>query len=705
MFIYFKFVLINMFSSLREIIKIFNIIILFLAFLLSPQLYASAAGNSIAELENLLDTRISSASRYEQTISEAPASISIISAEEIERYGYREFNEVLNSIRGLSTRTDRNYNYLSFRGVDLPYDYGNKILLLINGHPLNENYYGAAVWGNDLGFDLSIIERIEILRGPGSAIYGTGAMLGVINIILKKGNDIDGVAAGIETGSFGRFGATLTAGDSYDSGLDYIVSFNYKDIEGEDLYFKEYDSPETNNGDCLNNDNDKIINITGRAEYGDFKIIGSYAARTKSVPTASYSTIFNDPSAKTIDNRGFIEFAYEKRFDESISLEINTFYDYYYYKGDYPYYEDDMKSSYIWYDKNVSYWYGAEARCIWDIASSSRFVGGIEFRDNYKASYLSSDEYVDFYFNENHPFQIFTVYLEDQYQIFENFGISLGLRYDGYFGGIEESVFAPRFAIIYNPFRTTTIKLLFNKAFRVQNLYEVYYESIDEAIGNKGLMPENNLAHEFVIEQQINNNISFIASIYNFRMKDIINQVKTEYKYDGDDEPVIVNQFKNLNELKTIGFEVSANAKFNANLQSYLNYSYQSASYILQTGNSHLENSPLHLLKGGISYLIFESLSASAEFIYETGRKTLENDEYKQYKTNPFLLTNIGLSFLPNMKKDEPFSDIFNRVKSSLRVNNLFDIDYKLPASYDLFPVQAVKQYGRSIIFDIMVKI
>ena len=133
--------------------------IIFLSFMLIFSAINIHAGDLMAsqdldDLEDILDTKISTASKYEQTMWEAPASISIISSEDIERYAFTDLAEILNSVKGLSIRNDRSYKYLGIRGNDDPSDYGNKILILVNGHVNNDNYYGGALWGNGFGIDV-----------------------------------------------------------------------------------------------------------------------------------------------------------------------------------------------------------------------------------------------------------------------------------------------------------------------------------------------------------------------------------------------------------------------------------------------------------------------------------------------------------------------------------------------------------------------
>ena len=165
--------------------------ILFAALCLTPakaMAQATEPPSTGSSLDELLDVKISGAAKYEQTARQAPASVTIITSEDIERYGYRTLADALMTVRGFFVSYDRNYTYVGVRGFSRPTDYNNRILLLLDGHTLNENVYGAAQLGSELPIELDLVERIEIVRGPGSALYGTGAMLAVVNVVLKKGS-------------------------------------------------------------------------------------------------------------------------------------------------------------------------------------------------------------------------------------------------------------------------------------------------------------------------------------------------------------------------------------------------------------------------------------------------------------------------------------------------------------------------------------
>src|SRR6185503_19210749 len=130
-------------------------------------------------------------------------SVSFITAAEIARYGYRTLADILRGVRGMYVVNDRNYSLLGTRGFALPGDYNSRILLLVNGHRVNDNIYGQAEIGAEFGLDPAMFERVEIIRGPASSLYGDSAFFAVVNVITRTGASLGGGAIAIETGTLG----------------------------------------------------------------------------------------------------------------------------------------------------------------------------------------------------------------------------------------------------------------------------------------------------------------------------------------------------------------------------------------------------------------------------------------------------------------------------------------------------------------------
>src|SRR5206468_2674797 len=124
---------------------------------------------------------------------------------EIQHQGYRTLGEILNSVRSFFATNDRNYTSLGVRGFSRPGDYNTRILLLIDGHRVNDNIYDEAMIGPELALDLDLIQQIEIVRGPVSSLYGSNALFAVINITTRRGRDLNGLEVAGTRGSLGAW--------------------------------------------------------------------------------------------------------------------------------------------------------------------------------------------------------------------------------------------------------------------------------------------------------------------------------------------------------------------------------------------------------------------------------------------------------------------------------------------------------------------
>jgi iron complex outermembrane receptor protein len=178
-------------------------------------------------LEQLMDLdveNIYSASRYSQRVIDAPSSTTVITAEEIKRFGFRTLAEVLSSVRGFVSTYDRNYNYTTARGFGRPGDYDSRILVLIDGVRVNEPVFNSPGSGTDFVLDISLADRIEIVRGPGSALYGTNAVFAVVNVITRKGADFDGTEIAAEAARFDTYRGRVSAGSAWGKDGSVLVS-------------------------------------------------------------------------------------------------------------------------------------------------------------------------------------------------------------------------------------------------------------------------------------------------------------------------------------------------------------------------------------------------------------------------------------------------------------------------------------------------
>lgn len=281
---------------------------------------------SLQELMAIEVDTVYGASKYEQKTTEAPSSISIVTSSDIKLNGYRILADILRSVRGFYITYDRNYDYIGNRGFSRPDDYNSRFLLLVDGHRINDTIYDTASIGTEFIIDVDLIERVEVIRGPSSSIYGTNAFLGVINIITRKGNHLGGAEVSGEAASLDTYKGRLSYGKKFDNGLEALASATTYDSKGNKLlFYKEFDTPSTDNGVAKNADGDRNYSFLSTLMLHNFTLQGAYISRDKTIPTAAFGTDFNNAGTKTVDDRGYMDLKYDHTVDTGLNITSRLF--------------------------------------------------------------------------------------------------------------------------------------------------------------------------------------------------------------------------------------------------------------------------------------------------------------------------------------------------------------------------------------------
>jgi len=469
-------------------------------------------------LEELLSLHIESvygASGFKQKVTEAPASVTIVTSDEIQKYGYRTLADILRNVMGFYVTDDRNYSYLGVRGDGLPGQYNNSISMLIDGHRLNDNIFDGGSIGTNFPVDVDLIDRVEIIRGPNSSLYVASAFLGVINVITKRGQDLPKVSVAAEMASYGTYQGHLSYGNKFKNGLEVLLSGSFYTSHGpKQLFFKEFDNPATNHGIALNADNDEFHQFFANVSWGGFTIQGVLGSRDKGIPTAPFGSVFNVTETRTIDVTGYLDLGYVRKLGHGWNLSSRTYLDQFNddgtYVSDYSAFGGPSKVL----NKNFAHgkWWGENATFSKQILEKQRWSLGAEFRDNFQQDQGNYDlrPFVQ-YFDDSRTSTVFSVFAQDEIRLRRTLILNLGLRYDRYsiFGGTTN----PRAALIYNPRKNTTLKFLYGQSFRAPNLFELYYNAPGNE-ANPTLRPETVKTMELVWEQYFANH--FLVTVSGF---------------------------------------------------------------------------------------------------------------------------------------------------------------------------------------------
>ncbi len=468
-------------------------------------------------LEQLLSLEIITASKFPQKINEAPSSVSVITADDIRRYGYRSLTEILRSVRGVYVTDDRNYNYVGTRGSGRPGDFNTRLLILVDGRRLNDLVYDQGAVGTEFALDVSLIERIEFVPGPGSAMYGSSAFFGVINVITKTGAAFQGTALTGGAGSFGARQARLAVGYSAD-GVDLLLGAAWGRRAGQDLYFPEYDDHASHGGVAVSLDHDLHKRAFAKLSLGKF-VLGAYAGwRTKGIPTASYGQQFNDPRSATSDEYAAASASYQRALSDTLDMAGSINLNRYRYSGVYIYAPDSATAN---IDQAESRTIGAEIRLLSTAIRHHKIIAGAEYNNDTTLTMANFDiaPYLS-YLSSDRSRKRAGVYLQDEIRLSDRVILNGGLRHDYDSEGGRST--NPRLALIYKTGPHSTLKALFGTAFRSPNSYERYYATTMGYKLNPHLKPEKINTIELIGEYFPAENFRANLSIFQYRLTDLI---------------------------------------------------------------------------------------------------------------------------------------------------------------------------------------
>ncbi len=289
-------------------------------YVLSTEIEPSSLSN--LTLEELMNIEITSVSKRPEKLSQAAAAVYVITQEDIRRSGATNIPEALRMVPGLQmARIDANKWAISTRGFT--WMFANKLLVLIDGRTVYTPLFSGVFWDAQDTL-LEDVDRIEVIRGPGAALWGANAMNGIINIITKHAKDTQGglltLSAGTEENAVGgvRYGGKVGDNTFYRVYSKYLNHDDFVNVAGEDM---------NDRWDMIRSGfrmDSKLSSSDELMVQGD--IYGSEIGTTYSVP------VFQEPYAKELDfdesNAGaFLLSRWNRVLSDTSDMSLRLYYD------------------------------------------------------------------------------------------------------------------------------------------------------------------------------------------------------------------------------------------------------------------------------------------------------------------------------------------------------------------------------------------
>lgn len=472
---------------------------------------------------------VESAGMHPQSIRDAPSNVTIITARDIRVYGYRTLGEALASARGFYLSYDGAYQHLGLRGFNMPGDFGTRWQVMLNGHNLSDHIYDASnYFGQDFGLDLALVKRIEVVRGPSSALYGSNALFGIINVVTKPPSEFSTVRLITEGGSSERKGEVDAAVSSAHG--EFLLSGSVFNNLGKALDVPQYGATMAAAADA-----ERGYHSFFDFRQGEWQVMALASSRQKGMPVPWDDAVVGDAGNRTWDQRRFAEGIWSHPLRGG-QLTWRNSWDWYSYRGleDYP---TDGGGPVRNADLARNAW--LTSRLLYQFAESraGRFFAGAEVSGDlysWQRNYDFGSPRV-WYLNDDHS-QVRTGFLaQDEITLNPNWKAVAGVRVD-HVTGYGSSV-SPRFALLYQPSERTFWKLIGGQSYRNPSIYEQYYAFGSEVLIANPLRPERGFALEAKFERQLNRRWSLIVGGYHYRIRDLIGFVpfKGGYQYQNRD--------------------------------------------------------------------------------------------------------------------------------------------------------------------------
>lgn len=521
---------------------------LFVLLALSANTTAQAADEEDLALIYGDKDSVSISTGHKQPLRRAPSVASVITAEDIKASGATDLDQALESVPGLhvSKSNIASKPIYSFRGIYTGEN--SQVLMLVNGIPITNVFQGdrSQIWG---GMPLENVERIEVIRGPGSALYGADAFSGVINVITKNSNNIHGTEFGVRAGSFNSRDVWVQHGGKLGS-LDAAFYLRVGNTDGQKRLIQ---------GDAVGasgpiNEQRRAIDARADLAKDAWRLRAAYQQRKLGVGGGVAGAL--DPTARVSEDRFYLDLNYEQANwapDWDVSGVVG-YYDIKQHQAD-PYYTLFPAGAIPGFPNGMIGNPGHSERHTH--ASISTLYSGIDQHHirlgagvreddlyqtteskNFDATFAPLPTIVNATGNPSliyllpHKRNLAYAFVQDEWNFAKDWTLTFGVRHDRYsdFGGTTN----PRLALVWDAAYNVVIKAMHGEAFRAPTFVEQYAINNPVQSGTPSIRPETIKTDELAFSWQATNDLQTNLNFFRYHMRNIIKLVAAKMQNAGD---------------------------------------------------------------------------------------------------------------------------------------------------------------------------
>lgn len=554
--------------------------------LLAPLAARSGPAPESAEdkaLEALLKREVQGASRYAQSLVDAPASVSVIEQRESDALGHQTVGDMLARLPGIYVTNSRSYSGLGMRGFNRPGDYSSRVLMAVDGQRVNDAIYDQALPRFELPVVAEWVKRVELVQGPGSSVYGSNALLGVVNVVTLDGADAPGLRTQLSMGDRGERRAEMHYGAALAADQDLFVGVNVFRSRGENLYLPELGTPD---GWVRGLDGERQAALLAKYRHGHWHASLSAVRREKDAPTAPYGTLAGVAGTRYSDTLALADLSYDDGWQGNVRKMVRLNVAAYDFRGRYVF---GQAPELINKDVARAQWTTLEGRLMWRGLYNHQVMVGAEVRTSPTGVQRNFDVEPYRVSLDSHVTQdSVAAFAQDQWRLSSSLHLTTGLRVD-HVRGFSPAL-SPRVVMAYRPDERESLKLMWARSFRSPNVYERFYEDGGVSqFSNRDLKPERVGSGEVAWEYLLARGQAFTANAYYTRLTSLIEAVPTTV------DPEAPIQYRNVGRVSLRGVDVGLEERSSQGWVWRLGASWMDAR---NEAGDRLSNAPSWMLKG-----------------------------------------------------------------------------------------------------------